>query len=279
MPTHVISAPISHDPIISAGVTACTSRAAGVAAAVEDTCYTAQMLVWICVLILSCLAACGNPVGEPGVQSPASGESDSVLQGAEPAGNSLRGTAAPDLVGEPVQPPFAVRDDGEGLLLAWFDAEGIHTAVSRSEIPEARRVAIRVDSLSLPPGQRLDANFVYVADMSMPDKGGAYPVRKLSRAAFDGLVDAAAPPAPVAADVVLYKASWCGACKAAEAYMTERGLPFTALDIEKDKSAAAEMQHKVQAAGKSVRGVPVIDFRGEILLGFDKNRLGQLIDG
>jgi hypothetical protein len=38
------------------------------------------------------------------------------------------------------------------------------------------------------------------------------------------------------------------------------------------------MMRKAQAKGLSPRGVPVIDFRGEIMLGFDQARLEGLID-
>src|SRR5690606_10354384 len=66
--------------------------------------------------------------------------------------------------GEPVEPPFEVRGEAEGLLLVWFDEEGLHTASRRSEIPEAHRDAVRVDDLSLAPEERLDPELVYVAD-------------------------------------------------------------------------------------------------------------------
>jgi glutaredoxin len=73
-------------------------------------------------------------------------------------------------------------------------------------------------------------------------------------------------------------ASWCGACKAAAKYLRSRDVPFVEKDIEKDRAAASEMQAKAQAAGKTPRGVPVIDFRGTILLGFDQQALSTLID-
>ena len=37
------------------------------------------------------------------------------------------------------------------------------------------------------------------------------------------------------------------------------------------------MLAKARAAGKSPRGVPVIDFRGNIILGFDRGQIDQLI--
>jgi hypothetical protein len=37
------------------------------------------------------------------------------------------------------------------------------------------------------------------------------------------------------------------------------------------------MRKKAAAAGKSPRGVPVIDFRGEIILGFDRGAIDRLL--
>jgi glutaredoxin len=74
-------------------------------------------------------------------------------------------------------------------------------------------------------------------------------------------------------------ASWCGACRSAAAYMRSRNVTFAEKDIEKDAQANAEMLSKARAAGKSPRGVPVIDFRGQIVLGFDQRALDALIDG
>lgn len=217
--------------------------------------------------MLLAAAACGNPV--PGEL------------GTAPEPSATPPSASADTQGEAIKPPFAVRDDLSGLLLVWFDKDGLHTAGSRSEIPEARRKVVRVDSLEVPPEKRLDPEFVYVADVRNPTGDGSYVVRKLPRAAFDAMADRAEGPVATAntGDVVLYKASWCGACKAAEAYMKSRGVAYQAYDIEKDSKAAAEMQQKVKAAGKVARGVPVIDWKGEIMLGFDKARMQSLIDG
>ena len=55
-------------------------------------------------------------------------------------------------------------------------------------------------------------------------------------------------------------------------------MPFIEKDVEKDPGAAAEMQSKARAKGLTPRGVPVIDFRGELMLGFDQQRLAGLID-
>ncbi len=217
----------------------------------------------VAALALVPLLACGNPV--PGEE------------GAEPSGAAAPAAPKPG-GGEPIKPPFAVSGDADGLLLVWFDAEGVHTASRRSDIPEAHRKHVRVSSLQVAPEDRLDPAHVYVADLRQAGADGSYPVRKHAREAFDALVDGARPDEPAASGVTLYMASWCGACRSAAAYLRSRGVEFVEKDIEKDASASAEMQRKAKAAGKTPRGVPVIDFQGEILLGFDKARLGTLID-
>jgi glutaredoxin len=181
--------------------------------------------------------------------------------------------------GEPVTPPFEVKAELEGLLLVWFDEEGQHTAKTRSEIPEAQREHVRVDSLAIDPSKRLDADHVYIADVRKPRADGSYPVRKHTRAFLDAVVTKLRPAPPPASesDVTVYMASWCGACRAAASYLRSKNVPFVEKDIEKDPTAAAEMQAKARAAGKSPRGVPVIDFKGTILLGYDQGALATLI--
>ena len=185
-----------------------------------------------------------------------------------------------DTEGEEAAPPFEVKGDCEGLLLVWFDDEGPHSATSRDEIPEAHRERVRVDSLRLAPEDRLDPAFVYVADLRAPVDAGQYAVRKLAREAFEALIDRAAPAEVAAAgeDVIIYGADWCGACRSAAAYLRERGVPFVEKNVERDPQAQAEMQQKCRRAGVSPSGIPVIDFRGTILTGFDPTRLGSLID-
>ena len=178
--------------------------------------------------------------------------------------------------GEPVTPPFAVRGEAEGLVLTWFDEDGAHTATSRRDIPEARRGEVRVDSLEVAPDER-DADHVYVADLRAPGEDGRYTVRRVPRAAFDQRVETfgdapagAAASAVASSDIVIFGASWCGACRQAEAFFRERGIPFIERDIETDPTAQADMQRRAAAAGIRPTGIPVIDVRGRVMQGFDR---------
>jgi glutaredoxin len=215
-----------------------------------------------CVVLLTCWAlACGNPA--PG-SSPAA-PADPVAQAA------------------PTAPPFAVRGDAEGLLLVWYDEAGAaHAAGRRSEVPEASRARVRVDSLELAPEQRLDPAFVYVADLRQAGTDGSYQVRKVQRDAFEASMlkaPAADNSAAVAHsdDVIIYGASWCGACKQAARYFSQKGVPFIEKDIEKEPAARGEMMRKAKAQGVSTSGIPVIDVRGTLLGGFDPGRVERLL--
>jgi glutaredoxin len=179
-----------------------------------------------------------------------------------------------------VVPPFSVRGDLDGLLLWWVDGEGVHRAESRDGIPDAARGAVRVDSLAVAPSDRLDPAFVYVADLRQAGDDGAYVVRRVPRQEFEATADR--PPSDPAADtasegVVLYGASWCGACRSAARYFREHGVAFVEKDIERDPGARDEMQRKARAAGISTNGIPVIDVHGRIVTGFDPGTLDRLL--
>jgi glutaredoxin len=186
---------------------------------------------------------------------------------------------------EVVRPPFAVRGELEGFLLVWFDEEGPHPAQRRADVPEAHRQYVRVDSLAVAPDDRLDPAFVYLADLRTAGADGSYVVRRVARTSFEALLAEARGAAAAAvaqsgdanADIVVYGASWCGACRQAEAYLRARGVPFVEKDVERDPGAQEEMMRKATAQGLRPTGIPVIDVRGRILLGFDRGAIDRLL--
>ena len=66
--------------------------------------------------------------------------------------------------------------------------------------------------------------------------------------------------------IVLYTTSWCPHCKEAKEYLTNRKIPFTNLDVEKDVSAWEKFSEKYQA-----KSVPLIVIGNDqaILKGFN----------
>jgi glutaredoxin len=88
--------------------------------------------------------------------------------------------------------------------------------------------------------------------------------------------DRAGPPdePPIA---ILYGTRWCKACKAARRYLSSNLIPFAAKDVEKDPSAARELQEKASRFGIAADGVPILDVRGRLLVGFDEARMNGLL--
>lgn len=188
------------------------------------------------------------------------------------AGCKEDGPSAPD-----GPPPFAVRDESADLMLVYGDAEGFHTVTRVADVPAASRANVRVDSLSASPDRRLDAGFVWVADLRRKGADGAYPVRAIEREAFERAATGGGRAEASSGDVVVYGASWCGVCRRAEAYFRERGVAFVERDIEREPGARDEMMRKARAAGVSTNGIPVIDVRGTILAGFDPEAIDRAL--
>jgi glutaredoxin len=74
-------------------------------------------------------------------------------------------------------------------------------------------------------------------------------------------------PRPVAKrgdqQVEVYLTSWCGYCKKMVRFLTEKGIPFTAYDIEKDKEAARVYR---ELGG---RGVPLVRIGDNLVRGYN----------
>jgi glutaredoxin len=153
-------------------------------------------------------------------------------------------------------------------------------------VPEARRGEVRVDSLEVAPEDR-DPDHVFVADLREAGDGGRYVVRRMTRADFDRRVETfgdtlegggpSSTGQAATAEVVIFGASWCGACREAEAFLRGRGIPFVERDIEREPGAREDMQRRAQAAGVRPTGIPIIDFRGRIIQGFDREALERAI--
>jgi glutaredoxin 3 len=72
--------------------------------------------------------------------------------------------------------------------------------------------------------------------------------------------------------VVLYTTPTCGYCHQLKAYLHQRGVPFTEYDVSRDRRAAAEM---VRLSGQ--QGVPVAVIDGQVVVGFNRPAIDQLL--
>ena len=73
--------------------------------------------------------------------------------------------------------------------------------------------------------------------------------------------------------VKIYTTPVCPFCLMAKEYLTSRGIEFEEIDVSKDEKAAQEM---IQKSGQM--GVPVIEIDGQIVVGFDKEKIDQLLN-
>ncbi len=73
-------------------------------------------------------------------------------------------------------------------------------------------------------------------------------------------------------EVIVYTTPSCPWCSAVKQYLEERGISYTEIDVSQDQAAAMEM---VRKSGQM--GVPVVEIDGEIVIGFDKERLDYLL--
>lgn len=73
--------------------------------------------------------------------------------------------------------------------------------------------------------------------------------------------------------IILYETSWCGYCRQASKLLKQLDVDFEAKDIERDPKAAAEYRRKSGGRG----GVPLIDIDGEVVRGYDKRLIRQLV--
>jgi glutaredoxin-like YruB-family protein len=72
--------------------------------------------------------------------------------------------------------------------------------------------------------------------------------------------------------VELYVTDWCGYCKKAKKYLTEKGIPFVAYDIEKD--SAANERHKALGGN----GVPLIIIGANKVSGFSQEAVEYYLE-
>jgi glutaredoxin len=149
---------------------------------------------------------------------------------------------------------------------------------------------------------------IFVADLRTAGPNGSYTVKQSTRAEFDALAEVRrakngqtlansgnkpgqepsasgtasagpgqGPPGAAHPSVIVYGASWCGACHQAAAYLKKKGVPFVEKDIEEDANAAREMQSKLARAGKRSGSIPVLDVRGKVMVGFNPQEVDSAL--
>jgi glutaredoxin len=188
-------------------------------------------------------------------------------------------TASKDVVDgdeAPVAP--IVRDEATNLLFSFVDAQGRVQSVPRADaVPEPVRQRVLVIDLDKTPEQRQAHRFAFFADLTTKSPEGTYAVVAVSR--YDAAQQATGPASTPPADgsVVVYSATWCGFCKKAKAWLVKEQVPFVERDVEKTPGAQAELDAKLKKAHVPGGGIPVIDWAGTLVVGFDVPSLQRLL--
>jgi glutaredoxin 3 len=222
------------------------------------------------------------------------------------AGSGACHRAAPDSAPTAPGAPTTIEVlKGGRWLFTYAEPAGTFSTTDKPEtIPEAARGLVRV----IEPTEQMKgaADRVYVTSVGDLLAKGKSSAKAMSREAFETAALAALPggqsspfaarqmaPAPMPAPtptppggtaapgttpvVTIYGTSWCGACRAAREYMASHKIPFADKDIEHDPGAARELADKAAKMGIPTDRIPIIDVRGRLLLGFDRERIEALL--
>ena len=75
------------------------------------------------------------------------------------------------------------------------------------------------------------------------------------------------------ATVTIYTTPTCVYCKMAKEYFKTNNVAYTEKDVATDAAARQEMMDR-----SGQMGVPVIDINGELIVGFNKEKLAELLE-
>ncbi|MDP1853208.1 MAG: glutaredoxin domain-containing protein [Candidatus Omnitrophota bacterium] len=76
----------------------------------------------------------------------------------------------------------------------------------------------------------------------------------------------------MAKSVKIYSTLTCPHCIRAKQFLKENNIQFEDYDVSLDQSRAQEMINK-----SGQMGVPVLDIEGEVIVGFDKDRIKRVL--
>ena len=200
-------------------------------------------------------------------------------------------------------PALELRDDTPNLMLTWLDDRGeAHVELRPGDVPAEGRAMVRAVLSDREDGTR---DVFYVADLTQRGPDGAYAVKSMRRRDWEAQIaqrrdaylaktapppppapagtDAAAPGSPAARPdpggltVIIYGASWCRPCHDAESYLHAKGVAVVMKDIEESQAAAAEMREKLEKSHQRGGSIPILDVRGQILVGFNPSALDRAV--
>jgi glutaredoxin 3 len=72
--------------------------------------------------------------------------------------------------------------------------------------------------------------------------------------------------------VLIYSTPLCGYCRILKEYLKQHNVEYTDIDLSTQVEKREEM---IQKTGQM--GVPVLDIEGEIIIGFDKEKINKAL--
>lgn len=185
-----------------------------------------------------------------GTESPARSEAAPELESA--ASEGVR--EAPQRAGSPLleagtRSVLEPTESGSSMVRYTDDAGSIHLVKSRSMVPA--RYRDRVVAL----GRGAVINQVEI------------PTRNTT-AFLDYLPEATRHRA----NVTLYSAEWCGACKRAKKYLAGEGVRYDEIDIDRDAAARDELRRIVGRVA-----IPLLDADGQYVSGFKRSVYARVL--
>ena len=73
--------------------------------------------------------------------------------------------------------------------------------------------------------------------------------------------------------IVMYCTPWCSDCRRARAWLAEKGLPYTEVDISRSNKAAKQ----VRAWANGNQTTPTFDIDGTIIVDFNVERIKEIL--
>ncbi len=74
-------------------------------------------------------------------------------------------------------------------------------------------------------------------------------------------------------DVKVYSTPTCPYCTMTKNYLKEKGIKFDEIDVSMNQEAADRMVNK-----SGQMGVPVVEINGEMIIGFDKEKIEKKLN-
>lgn len=74
-------------------------------------------------------------------------------------------------------------------------------------------------------------------------------------------------------NIRIFTTPFCPYCFALKEFLKQHNIEFEEIDVSKDAKAAREM---IEKSGQM--GVPVVEIDGQIVVGFDKEKISQLLN-